>query len=148
MNSYFIVNLMNTILYVSYKGNYKLVYSGDCMPSEKLIKRGRDCDLLIHEATFEDSRSAQAQAQAHSTMSQAIRVGIDMNAKHVILTHFRAYLSYKSDLLYKLNHRNVLIANDFMRVNPLVVKNLNLILPGLKLINPISENSTRADLFK
>ena len=34
--------------------NYKIVFSGDTLPCEPLVKIGKDCDLLIHEATFSD----------------------------------------------------------------------------------------------
>lgn len=33
----------------------KVVYSGDCRPDERLVAAGRGADLLIHEATFDDS---------------------------------------------------------------------------------------------
>ena len=32
----------------------RVVYSGDCRPSERLVQVGQGADLLIHEATFED----------------------------------------------------------------------------------------------
>lgn len=32
----------------------KIVYSGDTMPCDELINVGKNCDLLIHEATMED----------------------------------------------------------------------------------------------
>ena len=34
--------------------NLKIVYSGDTRPSKLLAEIGKDCSLLIHEATFED----------------------------------------------------------------------------------------------
>ena len=34
--------------------NLKIVYSGDTRPSKLLTEIGKDCSLLIHEATFED----------------------------------------------------------------------------------------------
>ncbi len=35
-------------------GGMRVVYSGDCRPSESLAAVGRGCALLIHEATFGD----------------------------------------------------------------------------------------------
>lgn len=138
----FILTLLND--------KYKLVYSGDCRPSEQLIERGARCDMLIHEATYGDVRLAMATNFAHSTISQAVQVGVRMQAKNIVLTHFSALLSTKSDLLYsdKWSGMNVIIAQDFMRINPRAIPRLKLLTPGLKLLNPISPRSTRADLFK
>ncbi len=35
---------------------FSLIYSGDCRPSQLLAKQGKDCDLLIHEATYPDHK--------------------------------------------------------------------------------------------
>jgi len=64
------------------------VYSGDCLPSQPLARAGRGCDLLIHEATFDDSRSADAARKRHCTTGQAAQVGAMMGAKLTVLTHF------------------------------------------------------------
>ncbi|KAJ1439371.1 beta-lactamase-like protein [Ochromonadaceae sp. CCMP2298] len=66
----------------------KVVYSGDCRPSQSLARAGLDCDLLIHEATFTDARQADALKKRHSTTSEARRVAAQMRARHVVLTHF------------------------------------------------------------
>lgn len=67
---------------------WKVVYSGDTMPCKELIEIGRDCDVLIHEATMEDELWEDARMKTHSTTSQAIEVGKKMNAQHTLLTHF------------------------------------------------------------
>lgn len=66
----------------------KIVYSGDCRPSTSLVKYGKDCDLLIHEATFDDSKSKEAERKKHSTLSEAVKISKEMRAKHLVLTHF------------------------------------------------------------
>lgn len=111
--------------------DYKLVYSGDCSPSRELIKRGKDCDLLIHEATFDDSKTAMAENLMHSTMSQAIEVGQSMNAKNVVLTHFSSVLSNDFSQLYKKTFDNVFIAHDFMRINQSLINKLKLLKSNL-----------------
>ena len=73
---------------LDFAGRHKVVYSGDCRPSQSLVKAGMDCDLLIHEATFDDSLSADAQKKKHSTTSEAKSIAVQMKARHTILTHF------------------------------------------------------------
>jgi hypothetical protein len=68
--------------------NYCLVYSGDCRPSQSLIRAGQGCHLLIHEATFSEEKAGDALKKKHSTINEAISTAIKMNAKHLILTHF------------------------------------------------------------
>lgn len=53
---------------------WKIVFSGDTRPCERLIECGRGCDLLIHEATFEDDLAHEARTKLHATTSEAIHV--------------------------------------------------------------------------
>lgn len=75
-------------LVLDFKSTHKIVYSGDCRPSQSLVKAGIGCDLLIHEATFDDSKQEDAVKKRHSTSSEARRIAAQMHAKHTILTHF------------------------------------------------------------
>lgn len=36
--------------------DWKLVYSGDCRPSEPLVREGKGAAVLIHEATFDETK--------------------------------------------------------------------------------------------
>ncbi|XP_071519482.1 ribonuclease Z, mitochondrial-like [Panulirus ornatus] len=72
----------------THKDDWKLVYSGDTMPCKGLVDIGQNCDLVIHEATMEDELEEDARIKTHCTTSQAIQVGRDMNARHILLTHF------------------------------------------------------------
>jgi ribonuclease Z len=67
---------------------FKLAYSGDARPSEDFAKIGDQCDLLIHEATFDHKEMAAALEKKHSTTSEAIELSKKMRAKFTILTHF------------------------------------------------------------
>jgi ribonuclease Z len=67
---------------------FKLVFSGDCRPSDALINYGQNCDLLIHEGTFAEVFEDDAVKKKHSTIKEAIQVGSQMNAKHLFLWHF------------------------------------------------------------
>lgn len=73
---------------LSHSSNWKIVYSGDTMPCERLVNAGKNCDLLIHEATMEDDLEEEAKIKTHSTTSQAINIGMKMNAKFILLNHF------------------------------------------------------------
>jgi hypothetical protein len=68
--------------------NMRIVFSGDCRPSQALITAGSNCDLLLHEATFDDSMESDAECKRHCTTSEAVTVGKRMKAKHIVLTHF------------------------------------------------------------
>ena len=93
----------------------KIVYSGDCKPSKSLIERGQNCDILIHEATFDDYNKVKANKLLHSTISQAIDVGNKMKAKHIILTHFHFNLAKSSRLLYENFDDNVVFVYNNMQ---------------------------------
>jgi ribonuclease Z len=66
----------------------KVSYSGDCRPSRFFARVGRDTTVLIHEATFDDELQGDAKAKKHSTTSEALGIGAEMDAKAVVLTHF------------------------------------------------------------
>ncbi|KAL9104946.1 MAG: hypothetical protein Q9163_000191 [Psora crenata] len=67
---------------------FKFSYSGDCRPSTTFAKIGKGSTVLLHEATFDDQMENDAVAKKHSTISEAIGVGVAMGARRVILTHF------------------------------------------------------------
>ncbi|XP_075702914.1 zinc phosphodiesterase ELAC protein 2 isoform X2 [Rhinoderma darwinii] len=73
---------------IVHQSGWKLVFSGDTMPCDALIKMGKDASLVIHEATLEDGLEQDAIEKAHSTTSQAIGVGMNMNAEFMMLNHF------------------------------------------------------------
>ena len=50
-------------------------FSGDTMPTDNLVKAGRDVTLLIHESSMSPEEETLAREKAHSTSAQAIDVG-------------------------------------------------------------------------
>ncbi|XP_060580686.1 zinc phosphodiesterase ELAC protein 2-like [Ruditapes philippinarum] len=96
---------------------WKLVYSGDCMPSQELISYGKDCDILIHEGTFDDEAEVDARRKRHCTTGQAIEVGKKMNAKYTLLTHFSQRFPKIPEFSDKFTE-NVGFSFDFMQVRP------------------------------
>ncbi|XP_015588985.1 ribonuclease Z, mitochondrial [Cephus cinctus] len=115
----------------------KIVYSGDTVPCDNLIKLGADCELLIHEATMEDDMEAEARMKLHSTISQAITSGNNMRAKFILLTHFSQRYSkmprIPEDSQGK-NFDNVGIAYDNMLVSLAQLPILPLLYPSLRLM--------------
>ncbi|XP_039703317.1 zinc phosphodiesterase ELAC protein 2 isoform X2 [Pteropus medius] len=94
---------------------WKLVYSGDTMPCEALVQMGKDATLLIHEATLEDGLEEEAVEKTHSTTSQAIGVGMRMNAEFIMLNHFSQRYA-KIPLFSPDFNEKVGIAFDHMKV--------------------------------
>uniref|UniRef100_A0A452RPR7 Zinc phosphodiesterase ELAC protein 2 n=1 Tax=Ursus americanus TaxID=9643 RepID=A0A452RPR7_URSAM len=94
---------------------WKVVYSGDTMPCEALVQMGKDATLLIHEATLEDGLEEEAVEKTHSTTSQAIGVGVQMNAGFTMLNHFSQRYA-KVPLFSPDFNEKVGIAFDHMKV--------------------------------
>uniref|UniRef100_A0A8C9IRR7 Zinc phosphodiesterase ELAC protein 2 n=1 Tax=Piliocolobus tephrosceles TaxID=591936 RepID=A0A8C9IRR7_9PRIM len=94
---------------------WKVVYSGDTMPCEALVRMGKDATLLIHEATLEDGLEEEAVEKTHSTTSQAISVGMRMNAGFIMLNHFSQRYA-KVPLFSPDFNEKVGIAFDHMKV--------------------------------
>ena len=102
------------------QGDYKIAYSGDCRPNSNFATAGKNCDLLIHEATFDDSKQQDAEIKKHSTISEAMQIGQAMNSKHIVLTHFSQRYPSMSSLTKEESsqkcpsHRPLVYACDLM----------------------------------
>lgn len=118
------------VIISSKSSKWKLVYSGDTMPCTRLITAGKNCSLLIHEATMEDDLAEEAVIKRHSTTSEAIKVGEEMNAKYTILTHFSQRYA-KVPLFTENFHALVGCAFDNMKVHPNKLYILPLLIPVL-----------------
>ena len=98
---------------MTFKDGFKISYSGDCRPSGHFCRIGRDSDVLIHEATFDNDMEGDAIAKRHCTTAEALGVAMNMRAKNVVLTHF-------SQRYHKIpNFGNVKLPNEmrFEEVN-------------------------------
>ncbi|XP_072932233.1 ribonuclease Z, mitochondrial isoform X3 [Epargyreus clarus] len=103
---------------VDVDAQHKITYSGDTIPCEALVKIGKKSTLLIHEATMEDELADEARLKMHSTTSQAISIGRDMEAKFTVLTHFSQRYARLPRLSAHILHDNkrVGIAFDNMQI--------------------------------
>lgn len=100
---------------IIHKSGWKIVYSGDTMPCDALVQMGKNATLLIHEATLEDGMEEEAIEKTHSTTSQAISVGMKMNAEFIMLNHFSQRYA-KIPLFNSDFNEKVGIAFDHMRI--------------------------------
>lgn len=94
---------------------FTLAYSGDARPCEDFAVEGNGCDLLIHEATFDDRSQEDAILKKHCTSAEAIEVGRNMNAKFTILTHFSQKLQ-KIPYFNQHFHSKIGFAFDHLRI--------------------------------
>lgn len=116
---------------LTHANGFKLVYSGDTRPCDNLITAGKNCDLLIHEATHDDSLLTHAKASKHSTFSEAMDVGKRMNAKHIILTHFSQRYPHMVPFFNMTLPNNVGVAFDNMQVCPRTLVDPPKLIPAL-----------------
>jgi ribonuclease Z len=68
--------------------------------------------LLIHEATFDDALSGEAEVKRHSTVGEACAMGAACGAEHTILTHF----SQRYPKVPPIKHAGVSFAFDHLCV--------------------------------
>lgn len=111
------------------------------MPCQSLIDLGRDSTVLIHEATFGDELFEMAMKKAHSTVSQALQQGQQMNAKFILLTHFSQRYAGMPPVEHGLS--NVGIAFDNMDVVLSDLNRLGMIYPTMEKMFPVRNNWKR-----
>ena len=88
------------------KKGFCLAYSGDTLPLEDFGRYLKElgCDVLIHEATFDDSAKDTAKENMHSTIGDAVNIAKLADVKALILTHISArYDKEEYFNLYKMN---------------------------------------------
>lgn len=74
-----------------------IVISGDTRPVDRMISFAKNADILIHEATFDESLLERAYAYGHSTAKQAAVIASKAKVDRLILTHVSPrYLSTKT----------------------------------------------------
>ncbi|KAL7826657.1 hypothetical protein AOLI_G00318660 [Acnodon oligacanthus] len=102
---------------LTHQSGWRIVFSGDTMPCDALIHMGKNATLLIHEATLEDGMEEEAMDKRHSTTSQAIDIGMKMNAEFIMLNHFSQRYA-KIPLFSDDFNQRVGISFDHMRIRP------------------------------
>jgi ribonuclease Z len=96
---------------------WSIVFSGDTRPCPLLDQAGLGCDLLIHEATFEDQLTSEAIDKNHATTTEAIQSATNMKAKFLMMTHFSQRYP-KIPVFDERYNLSTGVAFDLMRVTP------------------------------
>lgn len=65
----------------------KVVYSGDCRPSDATLEAAKGADLLVHEGTFDASRKEEAEERLHSTVEEAASLAKKAGVRRLAITH-------------------------------------------------------------
>ncbi|XP_039980072.1 zinc phosphodiesterase ELAC protein 2 isoform X2 [Xiphias gladius] len=115
----------------THQSGWKLAFSGDTMPCDAFVHIGRNATLVIHEATLEDGLEVEAVEKRHSTTSQAIGIGMKMNAEFIMLNHFSQRYA-KIPLFSEDFSDKVGISFDHMRIRRGDFKILPRLIPALK----------------
>ncbi|MBO3769925.1 MAG: ribonuclease Z [Thermoproteota archaeon] len=97
----------------------KIVYTGDMGDTPGFEEFCRNADILIHEATFDESMNAQADELQHSTCIEAAKLAARAGVKRLILTHISSRYGDTSVILEQAKRffNNVQVAEDFMSID-------------------------------
>ena len=98
----------------------RVVITGDTRPAPSTVEMSRNCDLLVHEATFGDEEAERAQETGHSTAREAAAVARDADARRLVLTHFSARYSRDASELEREARQvfpEVIVARDGLEVD-------------------------------
>jgi len=96
------------------KKGLKVVYSGDTLPCENILKISDSADLLIHDATFLE----EEEGKAHADVRQAAKIAKSANVKQLILTHISRRYQVPEELEKEAKKifPNTKVAYDLMRI--------------------------------
>ena len=97
------------------KPGMKVVYTGDTMPCDNILKISMGADLLIHDGTFLEE---DVGSKAHADVKEAARIAKKAGVKQLILTHISRRYTETKDLEDQARgiFPNSIVAKDMMRV--------------------------------
>lgn len=103
------------------KKGLKVVYSGDTLPGESLIKAAKDADVLICEGTLDPSMKKEAEERRHCTMEDAAYIAKKAKVRQLVITHISPRYSDKEELKkfekpVKKIFKNTVFAYDGMKI--------------------------------
>jgi len=100
------------------KQGVKIVYTGDMGSTPGFEEFCMNADILIHEATFDESMSSEAGSLQHSTCVEAAKLAAAAGVKKLILTHVSSRYGDASILLEQTKgfFKDVQVAEDFLSI--------------------------------
>jgi ribonuclease Z len=98
------------------KKGLKVVYSGDTMPCENVLRLSKDADLLIHDGTFLEE---DVGSKAHADVKEAARLAKKAGVKGLVLTHISRRYTDTKELEDQAREifPDAVIAKDMMKIN-------------------------------
>ncbi|CRH01271.1 tRNA 3'-trailer sequence RNase, putative [Plasmodium relictum] len=107
-----------------------VVYSADTRPCSNIKKFSKGCNILIHEATFDDELLNEAIQKKHSTTQEAMQISLEVKCKILILTHF----SQRYPKVPKLNKQS---STEFNEIISKTIYSFDYMCIPLNLINEL-----------
>ena len=95
----------------------KIVYSGDCRPSKKLVELAKNADVLIHDATFTSDLEDLAREYYHSTAREAAKIAKEANVKLLVLFHISQRYAENINILINEARKifdNTIVSEEYM----------------------------------
>lgn len=73
--------------------SFSYAYCSDTIYNPLVAEAVKGCDVIYHEATYDDSKMEKAAQRGHSTAGQAAQIAVDAKAKKLIIGHYsKSYL--------------------------------------------------------
>ena len=127
---------------------WKISFSGDTRPNNNFFNYSMQSTLFIHEGTFDDEMTADAEEKMHSTIGQAIGIGKENMSKYIALTHFSPRYIKTYPFKEEFEQKKILMANDYLTFN---LNELFLAYKYLKpfddIINSIEKNKKKKNIL-
>ena len=127
---------------------WKISFSGDTRPNNNFFNYSMHSTLFIHEGTFDDEMTTDAEEKMHSTIGQAIGIGKENMSKYIALTHFSPRYIKTYPFKEEFEQKKILMANDYLTFN---LNELFLAYKYLKpfddIINSIEKNKKKKNIL-
>ena len=127
---------------------WKISFSGDTRPNNNFFNYSMHSTLFIHEGTFDDEMTGDAEEKMHSTIGQAISIGKENMSKYITLTHFSPRYIKTYPFREEFEQKKILLANDYLTFNlyelSLAYKYLK---PFDEIINSIEQNKKKKNIL-
>ena len=97
----------------------KVVYSGDTLPTQNLVKLAEGADLLIHDTTFFEEKKGKGgkYEYKHATLDEVLKIATKAGVKKLLLTHISRRYQDLDELEKKIKGLpNVKLARDLMKI--------------------------------